>query len=119
MTYLFFNSLHIQTLFTYLFRDYLSTHYFIFLFGSLIFSYHFQNACDRAHCINNAICQSGFTSKGYRCVCSFGFTGPHCEQGETYKCVHTLYQFLSTTKIISDPYFRTNLRNRCLGRTRP
>ena len=41
MTYLFFISLHIQTLFTYLFRDYLSTQYFIFLFGSLIFSFHF------------------------------------------------------------------------------
>ena len=37
MTYLFFISLHIQTLFTYLFRDYLSTQYFILLFGSLIF----------------------------------------------------------------------------------
>ena len=94
MTYLFFNSLHIQTLFTYLFRDYLSTHYFIFLFGSLIFSYHFQNACDRAHCINNAICQSGFTSKGYRCVCSFGFTGPHCEQGETKMCTYTVSVFI-------------------------
>ena len=35
------------------------------------------------------------------------------------KCVHTLYQFLSTTKIICDPYFRTNLCNRFLGITRP
>ena len=35
------------------------------------------------------------------------------------KCVHTLYQFLSTTKIICDPYFRTNLCNRVLGITRP
>ena len=43
----------------------------------------FQNACGRAHCNNNAICQSGLTNKGYRCLCSVGFTGAHCEQGET------------------------------------
>ena len=54
----------------------------------------FQNACDRAHCINNAICQSGFTSKGYRCVCSFGFTGPHCEQGEIKMCTYTVSVFI-------------------------
>ncbi|PFX15856.1 Sushi, von Willebrand factor type A, EGF and pentraxin domain-containing protein 1 [Stylophora pistillata] len=39
-----------------------------------------KNACGRAPCFNNAICQSGFTSKRYRCICSVGFSGPHCEQ---------------------------------------
>ena len=52
----------------------------IFTHAHVLFSIY---ACGRAHCNNNAICQSDFTNKGYRCLCSVGFTGAHCEQGET------------------------------------
>ncbi|KAL9970529.1 hypothetical protein ACROYT_G022921 [Oculina patagonica] len=38
-----------------------------------------NNACGKAPCKNNAICQSGFKSKGYRCLCTSGFTGENCE----------------------------------------
>ncbi|XP_029190887.2 uncharacterized protein LOC114957578 [Acropora millepora] len=40
-----------------------------------------ESACDRAGCENGGTCQSGFTDKGYRCVCPLGFTSAHCEQG--------------------------------------
>ncbi|XP_058951922.2 uncharacterized protein [Pocillopora verrucosa] len=44
------------------------------------YSYHgTNNHCGQAPCKNKAICQSGFTSKGYRCLCKPGFTGPLCE----------------------------------------
>ncbi|KAL9961336.1 hypothetical protein ACROYT_G030254 [Oculina patagonica] len=33
----------------------------------------------RSLCHNNAACQSGFTYKKYRCLCTPGFTGEHCE----------------------------------------
>ena len=47
----------------------------------LFFSF-FQNACDKnLPCQNNATCQSGFTIKGYRCLCPPGFEGEHCEKG--------------------------------------
>ncbi|XP_066022416.1 epidermal growth factor-like protein 6 [Pocillopora verrucosa] len=39
-----------------------------------------KNACDKSfQCQNNATCQSGFTLKGYRCLCPPGFKGELCE----------------------------------------
>ncbi|KAL9961340.1 hypothetical protein ACROYT_G030258 [Oculina patagonica] len=43
-------------------------------------------------CQNNAICQAGFTDKGYRCVCAAGLTGQDCTEdideciAATHKC---------------------------------
>ena len=53
---------------------------------SLVISFHcvfvLQNACDKSpQCQNNATCQSGFTFKGYRCLCPSGYKGEHCEKG--------------------------------------
>ncbi|XP_068706653.1 protein kinase C-binding protein NELL1-like isoform X2 [Montipora foliosa] len=52
------------------------------------------NACDKVQCKNGGTCLSGFTDKGYCCVCPLGFTSAHCEQdidecstGE-YNCSH-------------------------------
>ncbi|XP_066022753.1 uromodulin-like [Pocillopora verrucosa] len=40
-----------------------------------------KNACgENLPCQNNATCQSGFTIKGYRCLCPPGFEGEHCEK---------------------------------------
>ena len=40
-----------------------------------------QNACQSNPCLNDAKCQAGFTSKGYRCLCPQGIQGDHCESG--------------------------------------
>ena len=42
----------------------------------------FQSNCVQNPCKNNATCQSGFTKKGYRCLCTAGFEGPICERGK-------------------------------------
>ena len=58
---------------------YLSLHLSFFNFFFLL-----QNACDKnSHCQNNATCQSGFTLKGYRCLCPLGFEGERCEIGKS------------------------------------
>ncbi|XP_015763710.1 PREDICTED: delta-like protein 4 isoform X2 [Acropora digitifera] len=41
-----------------------------------------ESACDRATCENGGTCQSGFTDKGYHCVCPPGFTSANCEQDD-------------------------------------
>ena len=40
-----------------------------------------QSACVDNPCDNNSTCQSGFTDKGYRCLCTTGFKGPRCKKG--------------------------------------
>ncbi|XP_058946064.2 uncharacterized protein [Pocillopora verrucosa] len=39
-----------------------------------------KSACVKNFCKNNATCQSGFNDKGYRCLCTAGFKGRHCDQ---------------------------------------
>ncbi|RMX47711.1 hypothetical protein pdam_00012326, partial [Pocillopora damicornis] len=42
-----------------------------------------KNACGKnSRCQNNAICESGFTFKGYRCLCPPGFEGENCEKAD-------------------------------------
>ena len=41
-----------------------------------------KSACGLTPCQNNAICQAGFTDKGYRCMCAAGFRGQDCTEGK-------------------------------------
>ena len=41
----------------------------------------YQNACSSNPCFAGATCQTGFTEKGYRCLCPAGSFGDHCEKG--------------------------------------
>ena len=60
----------------------------VFFFFALIFYFCFvvcfflscQSNCIANPCKNDAACQSGFTDKGYRCLCSAGFKGQICDE---------------------------------------
>ncbi|XP_068723486.1 uncharacterized protein [Montipora capricornis] len=39
-----------------------------------------ESACENNPCKNGGTCQTGFTERGYRCLCSFSFIGHDCEQ---------------------------------------
>ncbi|XP_068680406.1 C-reactive protein-like [Montipora foliosa] len=39
-----------------------------------------ENACVRNLCKNKGTCQTGFTDRGYRCLCATGFGGHNCEE---------------------------------------
>ena len=48
-----------------------------------LFSLTMQNFCVNNQCSSNSRCQTGFTDRGYRCVCSAGYTGEYCTEGYT------------------------------------
>ena len=50
----------------------------------------FQVACRSYPCKNNGTCQSGFTEKGYRCLCPAGWMGTNCEDGKKTWPSHTI-----------------------------
>ena len=52
--------------------------------GIMFFSFRPQSACVKNPCENNGTCQSGFTDKGYRCLCTAGFRGQNCKKGKPY-----------------------------------
>ena len=53
-----------------------------------------QNFCHSDPCpVRNFLCQVGFTDKGYRCVCRYGFKGDNCEG------MATLFNFAFSTVV--------------------
>ena len=49
--------------------------------GTVSFFFLSQNPCGSSPCKKNSTCQAGFTSKGYRCVCTQGLRGENSNQG--------------------------------------
>ena len=41
-----------------------------------------KNACGEKSCENKGTCQTGFTDKGYRCLCPPEFKGQKCAEGK-------------------------------------
>ncbi|XP_066026053.1 uncharacterized protein [Pocillopora verrucosa] len=55
------------------------------------FFYHAaESNCVKSPCKNNARCQSGFTDKGFRCICPAGFKGQRCSK-DIDECVRGLH----------------------------
>nr|XP_058951037.1 uncharacterized protein LOC131778640 [Pocillopora verrucosa] len=50
-----------------------------------------ESNCVQNPCKNNATCQSGFTKKGYRCLCTAGFEGPICQR-DINECVRGIHK---------------------------
>ena len=71
-----------------------------------------QNACVSNLCKNQATCQTGFTAKGYRCLCIAGFKGEYCEIGEflflsnnVQSVFNQLYHYVESIILIASSKF--------------
>ena len=63
-------------------------------------------------CKNQATCQTGFTAKGYRCLCTAGFKGEYCEIGEflflsnnVQSVFNQLYNYVESIILIASSKF--------------
>ena len=63
-------------------------------------------------CKNQATCQTGFTAKGYRCLCTAGFKGEYCEIGEflflsnnAQSVFNQLYNYVESIILIASSRF--------------
>ena len=71
-----------------------------------------QNGCANKPCKNKATCQTGFTGKGYRCLCPAEFDGDHCENGKLLKIMDNFDSppFFQVSCKIRWNYAQNNLR---------
>ena len=74
-----------------------------------------QSACVTNHCKNNGNCQSGFTDKGYRCLCSAGYKGSNCGQGKQYS-LYIEYISIECTSMEYESIVDTSKHNHCWKR---
>jgi len=56
----------------------------------LFFFFPLKNPCASGPCSHKMICQTGFTHRGYRCICPAGFMGQDCKIGEKTTLQFTL-----------------------------
>ena len=67
---------------------------FVSVFGRFLQSFNclptlLQNSCSSNPCHLNATCQTGFSERGYRCLCLQGFAGLNCKTGEKFSHNHS------------------------------
>ncbi|KAL9954454.1 hypothetical protein ACROYT_G041995 [Oculina patagonica] len=59
-----------------------------------------ENPCSSSPCLNSGTCQTGFTSKGFRCICRPGFRGSKCHKGP--KSCKELYMYNKNKSKVSE-----------------
>ena len=83
-----------------------------FSYFDFFFFFPFKNPCGSSPCNGRMICQTGFTPKGYRCMCPAGFTGQDCKTGRNAtlvlmfltKCfIATADLEMQVLKLLKDP----------------
>ena len=60
-----------------------------------------QSACDKEPCENEGTCQSGYTDKGYRCLCPPQWTSHDCDKGTTILLFSSNYYYFYSTANVS------------------
>ncbi|XP_068692992.1 neurexin-4-like isoform X2 [Montipora foliosa] len=69
-----------------------------------------ENPCSSSPCLNGGTCQAGFTSKGFRCLCTnSAFAGIHCEIAKSCSHLKQLHPAAESGAHLIDPDGEGNL----------
>ncbi|XP_068692974.1 neurexin-4-like isoform X2 [Montipora foliosa] len=62
-----------------------------------------ENPCSSSPCLNGGTCQAGFTSKGFRCLCTNGSYGIKCEIAKSCSHIKQLHPAAESGAHLIDP----------------